>query len=161
MSITDLIPAPLRMWVVLGLIAAMVAGTAGATWWAISPRIELQSTRADRAELDLDSERELTALQARVLEAQQADFERLGRVELQMQQLSQAIQRNAANHNRALEELKRNDQTIVDYLAQPVPVSIGVLYARPETTDPGAYSAPPAMQPGAMPAAGQAVAVDQ
>lgn len=161
MSIIGLIPAPLRMWVALGLLVALVAGTAGATWWAISPRIELQSTRADRAERDLDSERELTALQARLLEAQQADFERLGRVELQMQQLGQTIQRNAANHNRALEELKRNDQTIVDYLAQPVHGALGVLYARPETTDPGAYTAPPAVQPGAVPAASQAAAVDQ
>lgn len=161
MSITDLIPAPLRMWVVLGLLAVLVAGTAGATWWAISPRIELQSTRADRAEQDLGEERELTTLQARVLEAQQADFERLGRVELQMQQLSQTIQRNAANHNRALEELKRNDQAIVDYLAQPVPVAIGLLYARPETTDPGAYTAPPAVQSGAVPAPAAAAAVDQ
>lgn len=161
MSIVDLIPAPLRMWVVMGLLAALVAGTAGATWWVISPRIELQSTRADRAEQDLDSERELTALQARVLEAQQADFERLGRVELQMQQLGQTIQRNAANHNRALEELKRNDKAIADYLAQPVPAGLGVLYARPATADPGAYTAPPAVQPGAVPAAGEAAAVDQ
>ena len=161
MSLIGLIPAPLRMWVVLGLLTALVAGTAGATWWAISPRIALQSTRADRAEQVLREERELTALQARVLEVQQADFERLGRVELQMQQLGQTIQRNAANHNRALEELKRNDQAIVDYLAQPVPMAIGVLYARPETTDPGAYTAPPAMQPGAVPTAGPAAAVDQ
>lgn len=161
MSIADLIPAPLRMWVVLGLLAVLVAGTAGATWWAISPRIELQSTRADRAEQDLDRERALTDLQARVLEAQQADFERLGRVELQMQQLGQTIQRNASAHNRALEELKRNDQAIVDYLAQPVPAGLGLLYARPDTTDPAAYTAPPAVQPGAVPAAGPAAAVDQ
>lgn len=165
MSIIDLIPAPLRMWVVLGLLAVLVAGTAGATWWAISPRIELQSTRADRAELDLGEQRELTALQARVLEAQQADFERLGRVELQMQQLSQAIQRNTSAHNRALEELKRNDKAIVDYLAQPVPAGLGLLYARPETTDPAAYTAPPAVQPavqpGAVPAASTPAAVDQ
>ncbi len=161
MSITDLIPAPLRMWAVLGLLAGVVAGTAGATWWVISPRLDLQVARADRAEQDLDRERALTDLQARVLEAQQADFERLGRVELQMQQLGQTIQRNAANHNRALEELKRNDQAIVDYLDRPVPVAIGMLYARPETTDPSAYTAAPAVQPAAVPVAGQASAVDQ
>lgn len=154
MSIVDLIPAPLRMWVVLGLLAALVASTAGATWWAISPRIELQTTRADRAEQDLAAERELTALQARVLEAQQASFARLDGVEQRMQQLGQTIQRNASAQYRALEELKRNDQTIADYLAEPVPARLGLLYARPETTDPAAYVAPPAVQPGAVPTTG-------
>lgn len=152
MSLLDLIPAPARMWVVLALLAALVAGSAGATWWAISPRIELQATRADRAEQDLAGERDLTALQARVLEAQQASFVRLDGVEQRIQQLGQTVQRNASNHNRALEELKRNDQTIADYLAQPVPAGLGLLYVRQETTDPGAYIAPPTVQPGAVPA---------
>lgn len=150
MSLIDLIPVPLRMWVVPGLLAALVAGSAGATWWAVRPRIELQAARADRAEQDLGREQDLTAMQARVLEAQQGQFERLAAVEQGMQQLGQTIQRNASAHNRALEELKRNDQAIVDYLAQPVPVGLGLLYARPETTDPAAYVAPPAVQPGAV-----------
>lgn len=151
MSLLDLIPAPARLWVVLGLLAALVAGSAGATWWVISPRIELQATRADRAEQDLAAEQDLTALQARVLEAQQASFTRLDGVEQRIQQLAQTVQRNASNHHRALEELKRNDQTIADYLAQPVPARLGLLYARPETTDPAAYVAPPAVQSGAVP----------
>lgn len=154
MSLLDLIPAPLRMWAVFGLLTALVAGSAGATWWAISPRIELQATRADRAEQDLAGERELTALQARVLEAQQASFARLDGVERRMQQLGQTLQHNAAVHNRALEELKRNDRTIADYLAEPVPARLGLLYARPETTNPAAYVASPAVQPGALPATG-------
>lgn len=158
MRIVDLIPAPLRMWVLLGLLVALVAGSAGATWWALSPRIELQTIRADRAEQDLAGERELTALQARVLEAQQASFARLDGVEQRMQQLGQTLQRNAADQNRALEELKRNDQTIADYLAEPVPARLGLLYARPETTDPAAYVTPPAMQPRAVPATGAAPA---
>ncbi|MEK8080694.1 hypothetical protein [Pseudomonas sp. XK-1] len=150
MSLLDLIPAPLRMWLVFGLLAALVAGSAGATWWVASPRIELQTQRADRVEQDLDRERDLTALQARVLEAQQGQFERMAAVELSMQQLGQTIQRNASAHNRALEELKRNDKAITDYLAQPVPAGLGLLYARPETTDPAAYVAPPTVQPGAV-----------
>lgn len=161
MRITDLIPAPMRMWVMLGLLAALVAGTAGATWWAISPRIELQSTRADRAEQDLADERALTALQARVLEAQQASFARLDGVEQRMQHLGQTLQRNASAHNRALEELKRNDQAIADYLAQSVPAGLGLLYARPETTDPAAYIAPPTVQPGAVPPAGPRTAAGE
>lgn len=161
MSLIDLIPAPLRMWVVLGLLAALVAGSAGATWWALSPRIDLQATRADRAEQDLAGERELTALQARVLEAQQASFARLDVVEQRMQQLGQTLQRNAAEQNRALEELKRNDQTIADYLAEPVPARLGLLYARPETTDPTAYISAKAVQPGALPSTGSSAAVGQ
>lgn len=161
MNITDFIPGSLRLWVVGAALLALVAGTAGATWWVISPRLDLQTERAARAEQDLASERELTALQARVLEAQQGQFERLAAVELSMQQLGHRIDKNTTTQARALEELKRNDQAIVDYLAQPVPVGLGLLYARPETTDPAAYTAPPAMQPGAMPAAGQAAAVDQ
>ncbi len=161
MSLLDLIPAPLRVWVVLGLAAALVAGSAGATWWAISPRIELQAARADRAEQDLGREQDLTALQARVLEAQQGQFERLAAVELSMQQLGQTIQRNASAHNRALEELKRNDQAIADYLAQPVPAGLGLLYVRPETTDPATYVAPPAVQPGAVPATGPRAAAGE
>lgn len=150
MSLLDLIPAPLRVWVVLGLLAALVAGSAGATWWAISPRIDMQAARAARAEQDLGREQDLTAMQARVLEAQQGQFERLAAVELSMQQLGQTIQRNASAHNRALEELKRNDKAITDYLAQPVPAGLGLLYARPETSDPAAYAAPPAVQPGSV-----------
>lgn len=161
MSITDLIPGSLRLWAVGALLASLVAGTAGATWWVISPRLDLQTERATRAEQDLGSERELTALQARVLEAQQGQFERLAAVELNMQQLSQRIDKNTTTHARALEELKRNDQTIVDYLAQPVPAGLGLLYARPETTDPGAYIASPAMQSGAVPATGKTAAADQ
>lgn len=161
MSVLDLIPAPLRMWVVLGLLAALVAGSVGATLWAISPRIELQATRADRAEQDLAGERELTALQARVLEAQQASFARLDGVEQRMQQLGQTLQRNAAEQNRALEELKRNDQTIADYLAEPVPARLGLLYVRPETTDPAAYVAPPTVQPGAVPPTGPPTAAGE
>lgn len=161
MSLLDLIPAPFRVWVVLGLAAALVAGTAGATWWVASPRIDLQTQRADRAEQDLGREQDLTALQARVLEAQQGQFERLAAVELSMQQLGQTIQRNASAHNRALEELKRNDQAIVDYLAQPVPAGLGLLYARPETTDPAAYVGPPTVQPGAVHPPGQAAAVGE
>lgn len=161
MSITALIPGSLRLWAGGALLVALLAGTAGATWWVASPRIELQTQRADRAEQDLDRERDLTALQARVLEAQQGQFERLAAVELSMQQLGQTIQRNASAHNRALEELKRNDKAITDYLAQPVPAGLGLLYSRPETTDPAAYVGPPTVQPGAVPPTGPPTAAGE
>lgn len=161
MSLIDLIPPPLRMWVLLGLLGALVAGTAGATWWVISPRLDLQAARADRAEQDLARERALTDLQARVLEQQQQQFTRLDEVEQRMQQLGQTIDHNATANRRAFEELKRNDKATADYLAEPVPAALGLLYARPETTDPGSYTAPPAVQPGAVPAAVSPATVDQ
>jgi len=161
MNIAALIPGSLRLWIVGAALLALVASTAGATWWVISPRLDLQTERASRAEQDLASERELTALQARVLEAQQGQFERLAAVELSMQQLGQRIDKNTTTQARALEELKRNDQAIVDYLAQPVPAGLGLLYARPETIDPDAYIAPPALHPGAVPPTGPPTAARQ
>ncbi|MCY1375139.1 hypothetical protein D9M69_625300 [compost metagenome] len=54
-----------------GLLALSLVGLgAGLVWWGLAPRIELQAQRADRAEVDLAAEKELTALQARVLERQ-------------------------------------------------------------------------------------------
>lgn len=161
MNIAALIPASLRLWAVGALLLGLVAGTAGATWWVISPRLELQTDRATRAEQDLSRERDLTALQARVLEQQQQQFVRLDEVERRMQQLGQTIAYNATAQGRALEELKRNDQAITDYLAQPVPAALGLHYARPATTDPGAYATLPTVQLGAVPAAGPAAAIDQ
>lgn len=161
MSIADLIPGSPRLLVIGVLLVALVASTAGATLWVISPRLDLQTERAAQAEQALDRERELTALQARVLEQQQQQFARLDQVEQRMQQLGQTIDHNATANRRAFEDLKRNDQAIADYLAGPVPPALGLLYARPATTDPGAYVAPAAVQPGAVPAAGQARAADQ
>lgn len=161
MSITGLIPGSLRLWVVGAALLTLVAGTAGVTWWVISPRLDLQTERATRAEQDLVDEREMTALQARVLEAQQGQFEWLAAVELSMQQLGQRIDKNTTIQARALEELKRNDQAIVDYLAQPVPVGLGLLYARPETTDPAAYTAPSTLHADPVHPAGAPTVADQ
>lgn len=41
--------------------------------------------------------------------------------------------------SRSLAELKRNDEKITTYLADPVPGAIGLRYARTETTDPVEY----------------------
>lgn len=75
-------------------------------------------------------------------------------------QFGQTIAYNATAQGRAA-ELKRNDQAITDYLAQPVPAALGLHYARSATTDPGAYATPPAVQPGAVLAAGPSAAADQ
>lgn len=129
-----------------------VAGLIGAAWFIFSPRIELQSQRADRAEQDLQQARELIEAQALVLVGQQQEMGRIEEIGRQMQALQQQVAGNARNQSREFEELKHNDQSIVNYLAKHVPVDLGMLYARPETTDPSAYRAAGAVQPDAVPA---------
>lgn len=60
--------------------------------------------------------------------------------------------------NRNLDEMKRNDKAVADYLGGHVPVALGLRYARPETTDPVAWRAAASVQPGAVPVAGPAAA---
>jgi len=49
------------------------------------------------------------------------------------------ITQQGRRQDRAIEELKRNDQTILDYtFACLACLCSGVLYARPDTTDPAA-----------------------
>jgi len=142
----------------IGGALAVLAVVAAVAWWIISPRIELETQRADRAESDLAKEKELTEVQALVLAGQQREIERAADIDRGIKLLEQTITRQATWHDRAIEELKRNDQTIMDYLAEPVPADLGVLYARPDTTDPAAYRAADPVQPGAVPDAGEAAA---
>ena len=141
------------------LLLMVLAG--GAVWWGLAPRIAIQAQRADTAEGAQAEAEAMVQLQAGVLAAQQQTLGELAEIERRMQQLGQAITRNQAASAAALEELKRNDQAVADYLAAAVPAALGRLYARPETTDPAAYTAPAGMQPGAVPPAGQAGAGDQ
>ncbi|MFD1699785.1 hypothetical protein ACFSB1_10655 [Halopseudomonas phragmitis] len=120
----------------------------------MSPRIELQRLRAETAERDLAKADELIQVQARVLEGQQQEMERIAEIGRGLELLRQQVRRNAANQSQAIEELKRNDQTIRQYLSEHVPVELGLLYARPATTDPAAYRSESTVQPGAVPAAG-------
>lgn len=132
-----------------------------ASWWVISPRIELQARRADIAERQLVETQQMIEAQARVLSGQQDQISRMLGVERQLQQLAQVISHNTRQQSRAIEELKRNDQAIADYLRTAVPADLGLLYARPSTTDPAAYRADSAVPFGAVPSAGQAGAESQ
>lgn len=66
--------------------------------------------------------------------------------------------RNGVKLDQAIQEVKENDQAVKEYLAQPVPDSLGRLFVRPATTDPTLYRSPylesGAVQPGSVPAAG-------
>lgn len=57
------------------------------------------------------------------------------------QQLNMSLDHQSSVNNRNLEELKRNDKKIADYMGSTVPTVLGLQYARPETTDPLAYRA--------------------
>ncbi|MCY1362339.1 phage lysis regulatory protein, LysB family [compost metagenome] len=142
MSIAPLVPAPYRL-AALGVTALLLGALgAGLAWWGLSPRIQLQSDRADHAEQGRADAQALVDLQAGVLAEQQRQIGAIVEVERRMRQLGQQITRNAAEQAAAIEELKRHDQEVADYLRGAVPAALGRLYARPETTDPAAYHGP-------------------
>ena len=147
-------PTAYTPWLKLAGIALLVTAGAGVTWWGMAPRIDLEAERAGRAEQQLAASQAVLEQQRLALERAQVQADQLQQIQQRMQLLSQTITRNAAAHGRALEELKRNDQAVADYLAAAVPADLGRLYERPETTDPAAYRAPDGVQPGAVPAAG-------
>ncbi|PKM30245.1 MAG: hypothetical protein CVV07_07455 [Gammaproteobacteria bacterium HGW-Gammaproteobacteria-11] len=133
---------------------AVLLVVAACAWWIVSPRIELHVQRADTAEQQLAQAQLQIELQAQVLEGHHRQQERLAELDRQIRQMGQTIATNARQHGRALEELKRNDETISDYLRTAVPTDLGLLYARPNTTDPAAYRAAGDVQPGAVPTTG-------
>ncbi|MCY1304472.1 phage lysis regulatory protein, LysB family [compost metagenome] len=142
MSIAALIPAPYRIASQVLAVALLVAAAVGITWWGLSPRIQLEADRAGRAEQDLIEASAMIALQAGVLAEQQRQIGAITEVERGMRQIGQQLARNAAAQAAAIEDLKRNDQEVADYLRGAVPAALGRLYVRPETTDPAAYHGP-------------------
>lgn len=154
MALAELLAAPAVGWQRIALLLVLAAAAAGVTWWGMAPRVELQEQRAGTAEQRLAESQAMVELQAGVLAGQQQLLGDLADIERRMQQLGQTVTRNASHQAKALEELKRNDQAIADYLASPVPAALGRLYQRPETTDPAAYRAPDGVQSGAVPAPG-------
>lgn len=154
MQLTGLLSAPAVGWLRIALLLALAGAAAGVTWWGLSPRIEREADRAGRAEQALAEAKQMIGLQAGVLEQQRAQLGALADIERRMQQLGQAVTRNADTHAQAFEELKRNDETIAAYLAGSVPAALGRLYERPETIDPAAYRGPAGVRSGAVPVAG-------
>lgn len=147
-----MIPAQYQLAAKAGGVLLLMALAAGVVWWGMAPRIDIEARRADKAQGELLKAEQLIELQAGVLAQQQKTLGDLAEIERRMQQLGQAVDRNRAAQVAAFAELKRNDKTVADYLAGAVPVALGRLYERPETTDPAAYSAPTGVQPGAVPA---------
>lgn len=148
-----MIPVQYQFAARLGGVLLLMGLAAGVAWWGMAPRIDIEAQRADTAQSDLAQAQQLIELQAGVLEQQQKTLGDLADLERRLLLLGQAVDRNRAAQAAAFAELKRNDKAVADYLASAVPVALGRLYERPETTDPAAYSAPTGVQPGAVPAA--------
>ncbi len=161
MTLTDLIPAPYRIAAAGGISLVLLLIGAGIVWWGLSPRIGLQSARADHAEQALADSQQLVERQADVLAEQQKQIGQVTALDQRMRALEQTVNRNTQAQSRALEELKRHDQAVADYLAAAVPAALGGLYERPEATDPAAYHGPDRLPADPMPAAGTAGAAHQ
>lgn len=143
----------IRTWASVFLAAALLACGAALVWWGLAPRIDLQAARAERAEVALEDARQMIDLQAGVLAEQQKQVGAVTLLEQAMRELGQTIARNAAAHSHAIEELKRHDLETAEYLRGVVPAVLGGLYARPETTDPTAYTSAHRLPVDAMPIA--------
>lgn len=109
-------------------------------------RWDVASTERDAAQREARQANDRIAEQAQslsvrdsVIEQQQQQAARLVEIDRGIQSLRQTVDKQGAGHRAAIEELKRNDADVRDYLRGSVPDALGVHYQRPGTTDPAAY----------------------
>lgn len=139
---------------VIGFLLVIVAALSGL--WAVDHYMkvvdlknqEIQSLQEaqTRTQDDLDREREWSADRQRVIAE-------LLVIRNEMAEVRSTIDKNDRAARKALQELKENDKEVRDYLAQPVPASVGVLYKREATTDPAKYRASGSVPAQAVPSA--------
>lgn len=141
---------------------AIIAAITGAALWLLiaAPRIDLaelnHSIATERvAALELLDEQRINLIQY-----QQLQILEITENERRNRELLQTIAGQGRAQSRALEELKRNDETIAEYLRSAVPADIGRLYQRTETTDPGTYRQSPSVPADAVRSAGSGVVAD-
>ena len=133
-------------------IAALLA--AGLAWWLIAlPRIELAELNHDIAVAKVAELQQLDVQRVDLIRDQQLQIIEITENERRNRELLQAIAGQSRAQSRAIEELKRNDETIAEYLRSTVPVEFGRLYQRTGTTDPGAYRQPLEMRTDSVPTA--------
>ncbi len=114
-------------------VSALVV--AGLTWWLIaSPRIELAQTHLGHAQQQLEAAGQLDQERVAIIEAQSQHLAGVLAAELKNRELLQELANQSSAQSLALEDLKRNDETIAEYLRSPVPADLGRLYERTETT---------------------------
>ena len=143
------------------IYAISALAVAALTWWLIaSPRIELAQTHLDHAQQKLDAAGQLDQERVAIIEAQSQQLAGVLAAELKNRELLQALANQSRAQSQALEELKRNDETIAEYLRAPVPASLGRLYQRATTTDPSAYRQQTEVRTGRVPATSAASTTD-
>lgn len=140
-------------------IAALLA--AGLTWWLIAlPRIELAELNHDIAAAKVAELQQLDVQRVDLIRDQQLQIIEITENERRNRELLQAIAGQSRAQSRAIEELKRNDETIAEYLRSAVPVELGRLYQRTTTTYPGAYRQPPEVLADPVPTASTTITTD-
>lgn len=139
----------------LALYAAVAVTAVLLAWWLIfQPRMELASTQLDHAHQQLADAGLRDMERVAVIDAQADQLANVLLAEQHNRQLLAQLATQGRAHSEALQELKRNDKTILDYLDQPVPADLGRLYQRAATTDPATYRQPPQVPADTLPTAG-------
>lgn len=145
---------------ILYVVAALAI--AAATWWLIAlPRIEFAELNHATAAAKVTELQQLDDQRVALIQNQQLQILEITENERRNRELLQTIAGQSRAQSRALEELKRNDETIAEYLRAPVPDSIGKLYQRTATTDPSTYRQQTEVRAGPVPASSKASIASQ
>lgn len=143
------------------IYATAALAIAAAAWWLIAlPRIELAELNHTIATERVAELQRLDVERVELIRDQQLQILEITENERRNRELLQTIAGQSRAQSRAIEELKRNDETIAEYLRSPVPSDLGRLYQRTATTDPGTYRQPPEVRTGAVPASSKASTTD-
>ena len=141
------------------LIIAAIASAA--VWFLVAaPRIELAELNYSTATAKVVELQQLDEQRVDLIRDQQLQIIEITDNERRNRELLQTIAGQSRAQSRALEELKRNDETIAEYLRTAVPVDLGRLYQRTATTDPSAYRQPPEVPADTVRSAGTGSAAD-
>ena len=144
------------------IYASTALAIAAATWWLIAlPRIELAELNHATAAAKVTELQQLDDQRVALIQNQQLQILEITENERRNRELLQTIAGQNRAQSRAIEELKRNDETIAEYLRSPVPADLGRLYQRTTTTSPGDYRQPSELRTDTVPAASTASTSDQ
>ena len=136
------------------LYVSAALAVAALTWWLIAlPRIELAELNHTTAAAKVIELQQLDDQRVALIQNQQLQILEITENERRNRELLQTIAGQSRAQSRALEELKRNDETIAEYLRSPVPADLGRLYQRAATTNPSAYRQQTEVRTGPVPAA--------
>lgn len=144
------------------IYTAIALTVAAVTWFLIAtPRIELAELNHSIATERVAMLEQLDVQRVDLIRDQQLQIIEITENERRNRELLQTIAGQSRVQSRALEELKRNDETIAEYLRTAVPVELGRLYQRTGTTDAGAYRQPSEMRTDPVSTASKASTADK